>query len=339
MRARERGIVIGRMQPGERNAITDVAGVYVGHATIDTETHKTGVTVILPCTDNPYTNKLTAASFVLNGFGKSQGLVQIDELGTLETPIALTNTLNIGLVHDALVEYAIDTCKEEGVRVTTVNPIVCECNDASLNDIQERAVTKAHVFEAIKSASESFEEGDVGCGKGTTCHGLKGGVGSASRIVEIGKEKFTIGVLAQTNHGSMIDLTINGARTGEEIYRSLQDSKPDEGSCIIIIATDLPVSDRQLKRIIKRAGAGLARLGSFWGHGSGDIFVGFSTANRFPANASDIQTVRILREGALDSAFRACAEATEEAVLNSMLTAKTTKGFGGTVRRSLAEFV
>ena len=167
----EKTVEIGMLPKGARNKISDVPGVLVGHATIDTENHKTGVTVVLPPGKNPFTEKLVGASFVLNGFGKTQGLVQVEELGTIETPIALTNTLNVGIVHDALVEYMIHVCNLDGVRLTSVNPIVCECNDASLNDIQNRAVTKTHVFSAIENACADFEEGDVGCGKGTTCHG------------------------------------------------------------------------------------------------------------------------------------------------------------------------
>ena len=311
MKARDIGLTIGRLPSGALDNLADVPGVRVGHATIDNARHKTGVTVVLPCAENPFTNKSVAASFVLNGFGKTLGLVQIDELGTLETPIALTNTLNVGIVHDALVEYTLRRCEAEGIAVTSLNPVVCECNDASLNDIRERAVTREHVFAAIEAARADFAEGGVGCGKGTTCHGLKGGVGSASRVLEIESERFTLGVLAQTNHGSLADLQIGGHPVGLEIDR----------------------------RIVKRAGAGLARCGSIWGHGSGDVFVGFSTANRIPADAPAIQTMRILREEWLELAFRACAEATEEAVINSLLSADTTTGYSGKVRRSLREFL
>lgn len=337
MKARDIGLTIGRLPSGALDNLADVPGVRVGHATIDDARHKTGVTVVLPCTENPFTNKSVAASFVLNGFGKTLGLVQIDELGTLETPIALTNTLNVGIVHDALVEYTLR--EAEGIAVTSLNPVVCECNDASLNDIRERAVTRAHVFAAIEAARADFAEGDVGCGKGTTCHGLKGGVGSASRVLEIEGERFTLGVLAQTNHGSLADLQIGGHPVGLEIDRRIREDAPDKGSCIVIVATDLPVSSRQLRRVIKRAGAGLARCGSIWGHGSGDVFVGFSTANRVPADAPAIQTMRVLREDWLELAFRACAEATEEAVINSLLSADTVIGYSGKVRRSLREFL
>ncbi|MBQ1257342.1 MAG: P1 family peptidase [Clostridia bacterium] len=333
----EKTINIGTLPKGPLNKITDVAGVLVGHSTIDTESHKTGVTVILPPGKNPFTEKLVAASFVLNGFGKTQGLVQVDELGFIETPIGLTNTLNIGLVHDALVEYMIDICNRDGIRLTSVNPIVCECNDASLNDIQNRAVKKEHVFSAIENACADFDEGDTGCGKGTTCHGLKGGVGSSSRVITIDGCDYTIGVLAQTNHGSMRDLRLDGDPVGKRLYESLHDNKPDKGSCIMVVATDLPVSDRQLKRIIKRCAIGLIRPGSYLGHGSGDIFVGFSTANRISSQAPDITTVRMLKESRLDLAFRACGEAAEEAVIKSMLNANAVTGYGGNTRLSLSD--
>ena len=176
---------VGRMERGPRNAITDVAGVRVGHCTVDTDRHKTGVTVILPCEDDIFRSKMVAAYHVLNGFGKTAGLMQIGELGTLETPIALTNTLNVGLVHDAMVEYMCRQAEQRGYRITSVNPVVCECNDASLNDIRHRAVGQAEVFAAIDSASQDFALGDVGAGTGMTCHDLKGGIGTASRIVEV----------------------------------------------------------------------------------------------------------------------------------------------------------
>ena len=174
---------IGRMPHGPRNSIADVSGVRVGHCTVDDERHKTGVTVILPCEDDIFRNKMPAAYHVLNGFGKTTGLMQIGELGTLETPIALTNTLNVGLVHDAMVEYMCRQGERRGYPVYSVNPVVCECNDASLNDIRHRAVGQAEVFAAIDAASADFAQGDVGAGKGMTCHDLKGGIGSSSRLV------------------------------------------------------------------------------------------------------------------------------------------------------------
>lgn len=328
---------IGRMERGPLNAITDVPGVRVGHCTVDNERHKTGVTVVMPCRDDIFREKMVAACHVLNGFGKTAGLMQVEELGTLETPIALTNTLNVGPVHEAMVEYMCRQAEEAGYAIRSINPVVCECNDASLNDIRHRAVGQQEVFTAIANASENFEEGDVGAGKGMTCHDLKGGIGSSSRMVPIGDEKFTVGVLVLTNHGSLRDLTIGGKNLGMDIERRIHEDTPDEGSCIMIVATDLPVSSRQLGRIIRRCSVGLARLGSYIGHGSGEVIVGFSTANRIPAQAGCFD-LRCIHESHMDAAFRAVAEATEEAVLRSMLYAKTVTGYSGKVRRSLSEF-
>jgi len=337
-RARERGIIIGELPVGPRNLITDVPGVTVGHATIAEGNHNTGVTIIMPCEDNPFANKLTAASHVLNGFGKTAGLMQVEELGTLETPIALTNTLNVGLVHNAMVGYMIDRCKQDGIPLRSVNPIVCECNDASLNDICDRAVRTEHVRKAILTVSSDFALGAVGAGRGMTCHGLKGGIGSASRLIVLDGQTYTLGVLALTNHGRLNDLTIQGDNIGKRIQQQMAESLPDKGSCIVIMATDLPVNDRQIRRIIRRAGVGLARLGSFTGHGSGEVFLGFTTANRVPLSDSQpLIPMTVLHEDHIDLAFRAMAEATEEAVLDSMLTAENVVSASGTVRRSLSE--
>lgn len=340
LRARERGIIVGQMPTGKLNKITDVPGVTVGQVTLTKGAHNTGVTIIMPCRDNPFANKLTAASHVLNGFGKTAGLMQIDELGTLETPIALTNTLNVGLVHDAMVGYMIDICKRDNVPLRSVNPLVCECNDASLNDIRNRAVHEEHVRKAIESACEDFEEGAVGAGRGMTCHGLKGGIGSASRMIKLGGREYTLGVLALTNHGRMADFMIGGKNVGADIQRTIAESLPDKGSCIIIMATDLPLSDRQIRRVIRRAGVGLARLGSFIGHGSGEVFVGFTTANRIAhKKEKDVLEFYVIHEDCIDFAFRAMAEATEEAVLNSMLMAETVTSAEGKTRYALSAFM
>lgn len=334
------GVRIGELPRGRMNKITDVDGVCVGHATIDTDRHKTGVTVIMPCEDNMFVRKLTAAAFVLNGFGKSQGLIQIDELGTMETPIALTNTLNVGLVHDAMVDYMIDRCKRDGESLRSINPVIGECNDASLSDICERAVHKTHVLEAIESAVQDFEEGDVGAGKGTSCHGLKGGIGSASRVMQLGGEAFTLGVLVQSNYGSLSDLRLDGRNIGSEIAKLQQSEgkEEDKGSIMIVLATDLPLSSRQLRRVIKRTSVGLARLGSYIGHGSGEIMIGFTTANRWDKGEA-FHSMRIIDEGQINVAFRAAAEACEEAVLNSMVCAHETKGYSGQVRHSLGDYL
>ena len=210
LRARDLGLAVGQLPTGQRNKITDVPGVSVGHVTIDTCRYKTGLTAILPCPENPFYHKLPAASVVLNGFGKSQGLVQVDELGQLESPIFLTNTLNVGKVHDGAVSWLLEQCGREGTPARSVNPVVCECNDGTLSDIGGRPVEAGHVPQAIAAAAEDFAEGDVGAGKGMICHDLKGGIGSASRLLELGDRTFTLGVLALTNHGSLSDLTVCG---------------------------------------------------------------------------------------------------------------------------------
>ena len=340
-RIEDYGVHIGKLPKGKLNKITDVKGVKVGHCTIDTEENKTGVTVILPSEHNIYSHKLVAASFVLNGFGKTQGLVQIDELGTLETPIALTNTLNLGLVHDAITEYMIHRCRQDHLDLRTVNPIICECHDGYLNNIQNRAVKKEHVFKAIADGREDFAEGDIGGGKGMTCHGLKGGIGSASRLVALNGHTYTLGVLVQSNHGMLEDLTIDGKKVGTLIAPKIAARETiEKGSIIIIIATDIPLCSRQLKRVCKRASVGIARVGSFIGHGSGDIIIGFSTANVINHDETeDIVTHKVLNESSIDQVFRAVAEATEEAVLNSMVTARRVVGYKGHVRESLSVFI
>ena len=322
-RIRAYGIIPGEMEPGPLNKITDVAGVTVGHATVNTAEHKTGVTVILPCEDNPYKNKLTAAAYIHNGFGKSQGLVQMEELGTLETFIALTNTLNVGKVHDAVVDMMSEQCEREGIQVTTINPVVGECNDSRINKI---------------SVKRDFEEGAVGAGTGTVCFGLKGGIGSASRQFPLGGKTYTVGALVQSNFGSTKNLMICGEMVGRELEKKTKPALLDWGSIMTVIATDLPLSDRQLKRVIKRAGVGLSRTGSYMGHGSGDIMSGFSTANRISEERNpEILTIRILKESLLDTAFTAAAEAVEEAVLNSLAMASTTVGYQGEIRYSLTD--
>lgn len=330
------GIHIGTLPRGARNAITDVPGVTVGQVTIDTAAHKTGVTVVIPAQGCLFREKVVGASCVINGFGKTLGLMQIDELGTIETPIAITNTLNVGLVHDALVEYAIRDAAKAGMELRSVNPVVCECNDGGLNDIQHRAVQQEHVFAALETAGKDVAEGCVGAGAGTVCHSLKGGIGTASRLIELDGVTYTLGALVQTNYGHLDDLSIDGRRVGLEIREGIFQEKVDKGSCIVIIGTDLPVSDRQLKRIVKRSAVGLARVGSYIGHGSGEVVVGFTNGNRvMHEEESDVVTQRIMNENKMDSAFRACAEVVEEAILNSLAAAETTVGFSGTKKIAL----
>mgnify|MGYP002627214420 CR=1 FL=1 len=322
-------MAVGGMPHGERNLITDVPGVRVGHATVDKDGCHTGVTVILPPRKNPFKEKLTAVSCVFNGFGKTLGLVQIDELGTLETPIALTNTLNVGKVHDALVTYMISLCRRDGVALTSVNPVVCECNDSRLSDIEKRPIGEQEVLEAIASASADFAQGAVGAGRGTTCYGLKGGAGSSSRLMELDGETYTMGVLVQSNYGSSADFRLSCLPEGL--------AESDQGSIILIVATDLPLSARQLKRVLRRTSVGMARLGSYIGHGSGEIAVGFTTAPRQEAGSFQVQ--RVLREDLMNLPFRAMGECAEEAILQSMLHAEGDVALDGTRVRSLREYL
>ncbi|MGE5627366.1 MAG: P1 family peptidase [Solirubrobacterales bacterium] len=340
-RIEDYNIQIGKYPKGKFNKITDVNGVKVGHYTIDDEFNKTGVTVILPSENNIFSNKYIAASCVLNGFGKTQGLIQIDELGTLEAPIALTNTLNVGIVHDAIVEYMIEICDHDSIELQSINPVICECNDSYLNNIKNKAIKKEHVYKAINKCTIDFDEGDVGGGKGMSCHQLKGGIGSASRIIELDGKQYTLGVLVQTNHGLLEDLCINGKRLGLELSKKINTPKEvDKGSIIIIIATDIPLESRQLKRICKRASVGLARLGSYIANGSGEISIGFSTANIIKHNElNDMMSIEIINENKLDDLFRATAECTEEAVLNSMVTANSVTGYNGHKRESLSRYM
>lgn len=341
MRIREYGYEIGSLPTGKLNKISDVAGVTVGHKTIISNNHHTGITVVMPSEDNTFTNKFPCACYAMNGFGKSQGLMQIEETGSLETPIALTNTLNVGMVHDYLVGYMVDRCKEDNIDLTSVNPVVCECNDYALNDIKERITSRDDFYDAVKDASADFAEGNIGCGCGTSCFGLKGGVGSASRIINIGGKDYTIGILVQTNFGRIPDLTLCGKNIGKDIEKKINEALPDKGSCIVILATDLPVSDRQLKRIIKRCSVGLIRLGGYIGNQSGEVFIGFSTANRYSQleGAQEIIDIKMINENMMDTCFRAAAESTEEAILNSMVCSETTTGFNGNIRYSLADFI
>ncbi len=350
-RIRDYGITVGHLPTGTYNKITDVPGVRVGHATIDTDRQKTGVTVILPAEGNLFTHPLTAACHVINGYGKSAGLMQVQELGTLETPIALTGTLNVGKIHDALVSYTMEQCAAEGRSCRSVNPVVGETNDSTLCCNSDRPADKTHLDAAIAAACVNFAEGDVGAGKGTVCLGLKGGIGSASRVMEVGDRRFTLGVLVQTNFGCVENLRLDGLPVGRAVVDMIREEEQaraaaitgqdDIGSIMIVVGTDLPVSELQLTRILRRATVGLARTGSFVGHGSGDVVIGFTTANR-RGGGETIRTVEIVSDGRMETAFTAVAECVEEAIYNSMIAADTVTGFNGedTVTvRALNEFI
>ena len=322
-------LAIGSLPHGSRNLISDVPGVRVGHCTVERDGCRTGVTVVLPPCRNPFTEKLTAACQVFNGYGKTLGLVQVEELGTLETPIALTNTLNVGKVHDALVSYMIDLCRQDGVRLTSVNPVVCECNDSRLSDIAQRPIGEKEVRSAIAAADAEFDLGAVGAGRGTLCYGMKGGIGSSSRLMEIDGQVYTLGVLVQSNYGASADFRAACLPAGL--------AECDRGSIILIVATDLPLSSRQLRRVIRRTSVGMARLGSYIGHGSGEIAVGFTTAQKESAGSFEVQ--RTLREDLLNLPFRAAGECAEEAILQSMLHAKADTALDGSPIPALREYL
>jgi D-aminopeptidase len=335
-RARDLGLGCGDLPPGPRNTVADVAGVRVGHATLVREDVRTGVTAIVPPGQNLFADKLLAAVDVLNGFGKSAGLVQVEELGTLETPILLTNTFSVGACANALIRRAIQADREIGRRMPTVNPVVLECNDGYLNDIQAMAVTEADAEAALDAAKVEFASGAVGAGTGMSCFGLKGGIGSASRMVRLDRQDFCLGVLVLANFGRAGDLRLPDGR----VIDPGTARRSDSGSVIVIVATDLPLGHRQLRRVARRAGVGLARVGSFWGHGSGDISLAFTTANRVPhAPPRDLLEQVVLAEAKIDLPFRAVAEATQEAVLDALAAAGPMTGHAGHRRPSLREFL
>ncbi|TMU91854.1 DmpA family aminopeptidase [Brucella haematophila] len=333
--ARDFGIICGIMPTGSKNAITDVPGVRVGHHTLRDGDINTGVTAILPHDGNLYRRKVLAACDVINGFGKSTGLVQIEELGTLETPILLTNTFGVGTCANALIREAIAGNPDIGRTTATVNPVVLECNDGPLNDIQAMAVTEDHARLALGAAGEDVAQGNVGAGTGMSCFGFKGGIGTSSRQFELDGKTCHIGILALTNFGRAGDLVLpDGRRPSPKA-----EAQPEKGSVILVLATDVPMEHRQLKRVTRRCGAGLARLGAFWGHGSGDIAVGFSTAVTFDHDEQrDFVAITTLNEDRIDTLFRAAAEATQEAALNSMCAAEAMRGRAAR-RRSLADWL
>lgn len=330
-RARDLGIAPGVFPTGPLNAITDVDGVRVGHVTLRDETTATGVTAIVPHGGNVFEDKVAAGVFVGNAFGKLAGSTQVEELGTLETPIVLTNTLAVGTAVEALVAHALEQPGNEDVR--SVNAVVGETNDGWLNDIRARPVTVAHVREAVRSArSGPVEEGSVGAGTGTRAFGWKGGIGTASRVLPDRLGGWTLGVLVQVNYGGL--LTIDGVPVGRELGADpFGVSGAGDGSCMIVVATDAPLDARALTRIAARAIFALARTGSSYSNGSGDYALAFSAA---PASRSrhGVETPAprtLLPADALSPLFQATLEATEEAVDNALLRATTVTANGRTV--------
>ncbi len=339
-RARDYGIEIGILKTGVNNAITDVPGVKVGQVTImQGDSVNTGVTAILPHSDNIFQNKVPAAMFIGNGYGKMTGYPQVEELGNIETPIVLTNTLSVPTAADALIDYTFQF--EENKNVRSVNPIVGETNDGGLNDIRKRYVSKNHVLLAIQKANTGLiEEGNVGAGTGTSCLGFKGGIGTASRVIPESQGGFTVGVLAQTNFGGI--LRIDGVPVGEELGRhkfsNIENEYEEDGSCMIVIMTDAPLSPKNLKRLAARSMFGIARTGGIASNSSGDFAIAVSTAKnlRIPYYSDSMfEKSEVLRNEKLDILFEAVIEATEEAIINSLFAAETVKGKGGTTAEKL----
>ena len=335
-RIRDLGVTPGIFSPGRWNAITDVEGVRVGHRTlVRGESVRTGVTAILPHGGNLFQEKVPAAVYVGNGFGKAAGFLQIQELGNLETPIVLTNTLAVGTAIEAVVAWTLEQPGNEAIR--SVNAVVGETNDGGLNDIRGRHVTAADVRAAISVAmtaagSGAVEEGSVGAGTGTLALGWKGGIGTSSRVLPGSLGGYTVGALVQSNFGGV--LQIDGVRVGEALGR--YSFQKGDGSCMIVLATDAPLSARNLERLSKRAMLGLARTGSYVGNGSGDFVIAFSTRNLVPyvpnPNPNPKETLRRVEElenDAMDPLFLAAVESVEEAVYNSLTKATTVTGAGG----------
>lgn len=335
---------------GKRNLITDVPGVKVGHVTLgDAEKNiHTGVTAILPHEGNLFRDKVLAGASVINGFGKSAGLVQVDELGTIEAPILMTNTFGVGTGLNGAIRYMLEQNPDIGTSTGTVNCVVTECNDGSLNDIRGLHLREEHVREAIEKAGEEFEEGAVGGGTGMICMGLKGGIGSASRIIECDGEQYTLGAIVMSNFGVEGNLRIDGQRldmtnrkegkSADKIQREAKSS--EKGSVIIVLATDIPLNERQLRRVAKRSVVGLARTGSYLGNGSGDIAIAFSNGNRVPHYSDrDILTIKMFHDNAMDKVFAATAEVVEEAVISSLYHGEAMRGIRNKKVHGLREYL
>lgn len=319
------------MKKGKLNLISDVTGVSVGHKTLSDGNIQTGVTIVKPSNDNIFQNKLIAASSVLNGFGKTSGLVQIDELGTLESYIALTNTLSVGSVQQALVKQMLKENEDIGLNTGTVNVVVGECNDGYLNDIHGCHVSENDVYDAINDCKREFALGSVGAGRGMSCFQMKGGIGSSSRIIEFDKKEYTVGVLVLSNFGLKKNFILDTISVKDDL-------ELEKGSIIMVIATDVPMSDRQLKRVCKRMPVALARTGSYMGNGSGDIAIAFSTANVIPHSSErDMITIQYIHEDKIDIVFEAAIDACEEAIMSSLFNNETLEGRDGNIRYSLKD--
>ncbi|KVO95707.1 P1 family peptidase [Burkholderia ubonensis] len=327
---------------GPRGTIADVPGVTVGHCTLDAGAVQTGVTVVKPHAGDAYRSKAPAGAAVINGFGKSVGLVQVDELGVLDTPIALTNTFGVGAVAHAQIRAAIAANPRIGRDWPTVNPLVFECNDGYLNDLHAFAVGASHYDDACRAATRDVVRGAVGAGRGMSCFDLKGGIGSASRIAAAAGRSYTVGALVLANFGRLPMLTLDGVPVGRIVTACAaaeQAAPPEQGSIIMLLATDAPLDARQLARLARRAAAGLARTGSVYGHGSGDIALAFSTAYTIAHDAQFVTLPALLADSMLDSLFQAAAESVEHAIVDALLQAVTVTGRDAHMRQALRDAV
>lgn len=346
-RCREYGIQIGSMQPGPKNSLTDVPGVRVAHTTLNYDDErgvaKTGVTAIWPGGGDLVRQPVPAGSFVLNGFGEITGRTAADEWGIASTPIVLTATMSVGIVYHAVQKYMCQQDPELG-QLELVIPLVGECDDSFLNDSRAFHVTEEHVFDALDRASEApVEEGCVGAGTGMQCFQFKGGIGSASRQLERVDGGFMVGVLAQTNLGERHLLTIDGVPVGQHLTENMPEGRlPDYwgeagngGSCIVITATDAPLTNHQVAKLAKRSGLGLARVGSVGANSSGELMFAFTTANRVQATGSLTHSVEAFNDRRIDALYQAVMEATEEAVVNALFKAETTIGREGNTLHAL----
>jgi D-aminopeptidase len=354
MKAPALGISIGNCDHGEKNTISDVDGITIGHCTLKEGKGKlipgkgpvrTGVTAIIPHRGNIFKEKLLANCYVINGYCKPIGLVQVRELGVLETPIVLTNTLSVGVAADAVIQYVLESNIDIGVTTGSVNPLVLECNDSYLNDIRGGHVKKEHVLKALRDARSDFDEGAVGAGTGMSAFELKGGIGSSSRIIKIQGNEITVGALVLSNFGKREDLLVSGVPVGRELKdwpsKEERNGKKGEetsrGSIIMIVATDAYVTARQLGRIARRAVMGLARTGGNAYNGSGDIVLAFSTAQKIPHYTEGLLRITALSDNNLNLLFTATAEAVEEAIITSLLQAEAMEGRDGRVRYKIPE--
>lgn len=333
-RLRDLGYQLGFNPTGPHNAITDVPGVTVGQTTVihdEPRIARTGVTTIFPRGEKTWTNSVFAGYHSFNGFGEMTGLPWIDEAGLLNTPIGITNTNQIGIVRDAILQYGI----ERGYPISIALPVVAETWDGYLNDIDAFHVTAEHVYRALDTAaSGAVDEGPVGGGTGMICYQFKGGIGTSSRVVRNRAGTFTVGVLVQANHGCRYEFRVDGVPVGLEIPRTLIPTPDDRcdryGSIIVILATDAPLTGMQCQRLAQRATVGLARTGGIGHNGSGDIFLAFSTGNNL-YDEVDIYDLKMLANHNMDELFEGAAEATEEAIYNALIAGSTMTGFAGTV--------